>query len=126
MSIAGYRLGIRLFTLFGLLSLLVFIFEMDPESLSQWGMAFFFVSLWGVATGLFLLFLLFLYEKAIGGESTVLFLGSVFRQAILLGTLTLGLLILQYLRIFAWWNALLLTAFFLLLEFTFRTFSSKK
>ncbi|MEP7162860.1 MAG: hypothetical protein ABI747_03800 [Candidatus Moraniibacteriota bacterium] len=123
MTLSGYRLGIRFFTLLGILSLLVFVFGLDPASLSLWGMSLFFSSLWVAASGVFALSLLFLYARVLGSEGATRFLGGVFRQGILLGTFVLSLALLAYGQVFAWWNALLLLVFFLLLEFTFRKFS---
>ena len=123
MTLFSYRFGIRFFTLLGLLSLLVFVFGLDPKSLSVWGMVFFFVSLWVVACGIFSLTLLFAYEKTLGAENTAFNIGSIFRQAILLGSFVLGVACLFYFHVFVWWNATLFFIFILLLELTLRKFS---
>ncbi len=120
MNFSGYRRGLFLFTLIGLVTVSVFIFAIDPKSLSVWGVLFFFGSLALFAAGALSLLLLSLYRRMIGRESASYFIGTVIRQGILLGLGTALLAFLQYIGLLAWWNGLLVLAFVLLLEFSSR------
>lgn len=120
MTLSGYRLGIRLFALFGLLSLGVIILWVDPETLSAWGMTLFFICVGVSVSGCITLTLLFLSERFVGVEGARHYVGGALRQGVFCGLYGVVLLLLLFTKTFAWWIAGLIFVFFLLVEYTYR------
>lgn len=126
MSLSTYLWGIRLFTLFAFFAWLGVVVLLDPEATGGMGVGLLFISLFALLTGLLTLFVTWAYRKALGDKGTAHHLGGAFRQASLLALYVLGIVFFQYGRIFTWWDALLLLAAILLIEFSMRNFSRHK
>lgn len=120
MTLSGYRAGIRLFALVGLLSLGVFILWIDPETLSVWGMMLFFICAGVAISGCITLGLLALSERFVGMEGARHYVGGALRQGALCGLYGVALLLLLFTKTFTWWIAGLVFVFFLLIEYTYR------
>lgn len=126
MSLSFYLWGVRLFTLFALLASLGVVIAIDPEETSNVGRGLFFVSVFAVLMGILTLFVTWTYRKALGESGTAHHLGSAFRQAFLMALYGIGIIFLQYAGILVWWDALLLLAVILLIEFSIRRFFEAK
>ncbi|MBI2439063.1 MAG: hypothetical protein HYV45_00440 [Candidatus Moranbacteria bacterium] len=126
MSFTFYLWGIRLFTLLSFFSWMGIIFMLDPEEAGRAGSILFFLSFFTFTIGVMTLFLMYAYRRALGGNGVIEYIGSIFRQATLLGMCCVGGLILQYMRVMTWWSVGLLIATLLLLELSFRRIFSAK
>lgn len=126
MSLSSYLWGIRLFTFITLLAWLGVIFLLDPRETGMVGGIIFSVSFFILLTGIFLLFIIWFYRKGLGDAETVHHLSGAFRQAVLLSSYVMGIIFFQYAQILIWWDALLLFAAILLIEFSFRYFLNHK
>lgn len=122
MSLSAYLWGIRLFTLFALFAYLGVVIALDPAETGGIGRGLFFFSLFALLTGILTLFVTWTYRKALGDTGAAHHLGSAFRQAFLLSSYALGIVFFQYAGILTWWDALLLLAAVLLIEFSLRRF----
>ena len=122
MSLSTYLWGIRLFTLFAFSAWLGVLIGLDPEAAGSMGAGLFFISLFAFLTGVLTLFVTWVYRKALGNTGAAHHLSGAFRQAFLLALSVLGIVFFQYERILTWWDALLLLAAILLIEFSFRSF----
>ncbi len=125
MSLTSYLWGIRLFTLFALSAWLCVVLLLDPGETGGVGIGLFFVSLLAVMIGCLTLCVTWVYRKALGEAGAAHHLSGSFRQALLLSLYALGIAFFQYARILTWWDALLLFAAILLIEFSFRRFSDR-
>ena len=116
-------LNILRLTLLAALGVLgVFIFGVDPVTLTIAGQGLFFFALWllvaaGVTHGLLSLASRFLDESAARA-----YLPGAVRQGVLVGIYVASLALAQFLGYLVWWVALLALALILLLEFTARQF----
>jgi uncharacterized membrane protein len=126
MSLSLYLWGIRLFTLAALLSWLGVVILLDPQNSGAVGIALFSVSLLVLLTGVFTLFVTWVYRKGLGDTQTAHHLSGAFRQAVLLSLYVIGIIIFQYIQILTWWDALLLFVAVLLVEFSCRRFLKHK
>jgi len=98
----------------------VFIFALDPDTLTRVGEASFF-GLWFLFfVGILALTLLSLAQRFLGTERATLYQGAAFRQSILFAFLLTGVMAAQYFALLTWWGTLLLLAFVLLIELTYR------
>lgn len=120
MSLTVYLWGIRLFTLLSLSAWLGIVVAVDPTQGGVVGMALFFISLFAFILGVMTLVLTSLYRRALGATSAAHHLGGAFRQACLLSLFCIGLVFFQKERILTWWDALLLLAAVLTIEFSLR------
>jgi hypothetical protein len=120
MTLAAYRLGIRVFTFFALVAWGSVVFTVDPETMGPGAVYLFFGTLFVALLGLLTLFVTWSYCRGLGEASAAHHLGSAFRQAFLLALCGVGLTLFQYWHILTWWDALLLVVFMLLLEFSLR------
>jgi len=109
-----------------LLAWLGVVFFLDPSQTGFVGMIIFSLSLFSLLIGFFLLFVIWVYRKGLGDEVTTRYLMGAFRQAILLALYIMGIIFFQYQNILLWWDALLLFAGILLIEFSFRRFTKNK
>lgn len=114
---------LRLLSLAALGVLGVFIFGVDPASLTLAGQGLFFFALWlfvaaPVTLGLVSLAGHFLDERGAEG-----YLAGAFRQGGLVGLYVSGIALAQFLGYLTWWIVLLALALILLIEFTARQFS---
>ncbi|NCQ06161.1 MAG: hypothetical protein GW815_01205 [Candidatus Moranbacteria bacterium] len=123
MSLSSYLFGIRFFTLLTVSAWMGIIFLFDPEEMGSTAVTLFFLVFFVAWVGIFLLLLISLYRKMSSDDTTVANLMGIIRQAILLSFFLTGMLLFQYMHILVWWDASLLFALILLLEFTFRYLS---
>lgn len=126
MSLTTYLWGIRLFSLFAFFAWLGVVVLLDPQTMGSMGIGLFFVSLLALLIGLFTLCVTWGYRKALGDMGAAHHLGTAFRQAFLLALYASGVAFFQYARILTWWDALLLFAVVLLVEFSSRSFFNTK
>lgn|GEM_PF-4141058 len=112
----------RLLALAALGVLGVFIFGADPSTLTIWGQICFFLALTVLVSLFVLLGLLNLARRFLDERAAEAYLGTAFRQGILLGLYATGVALAQFLGYLTWWGALLFFALILLIEFTFRQF----
>ena len=120
MSLSAYLWGIRLFTLLAFLAFLGVVIALDPEKVG--GRELFFVSLLALLSGILTLLVTGAYRRVLGDFGAVHHLAGAFRQALLLSVYAVGIVFFQYAKILTWWDALLLLAMVLLIEFSFRRF----
>lgn len=126
MSLSAYLWGIRLFTLFAFFACLGVVIVIDPAETGGVGRGLFFISLFALLTGMLTLFVTWTYRKALGDAGAAHHLGVAFRQAFLLASYALGIVFFQYAGILTWWDALLLLAAVLLVEFSLRRLLGRK
>lgn len=126
MSFSAYLWGIRLFTFVALLAWLGVIILLDPEQTGRAGKIIFFGSLFALLLGVFTLLVTWIYRKGLGDTAVGHHLSGAFRQASLLALYVLGIIFFQYAQILTWWDALLLFAAVLLVEFSLRRFLNHK
>lgn len=126
MSLSTYLWGIRLFTLFAFSAWLGVVVMLDPRGTGSMVVGLFFISLFALLTGFLTLFVTWIYQKALGNAGAAHHLSGAFRQALLLALYALGIVFFQYGQILTWWDALLLLAAILLVEFSSRSFFQNK
>ena len=126
MSFSFYLWGVRLFTLFALFASIGVVIAVNPEETGSIGKVLFFASLFAALTGVLTLLVTWTYRKALGESGAAHHLGSAFRQALLLALYAIGIVFFQYVGILVWWDALLLLAVILLLEFSIRRFFDRE
>jgi len=119
MTLRTYVWGICIIVLFSFVALLGVIIYIDPDKSGLAGKAVFYAVLLFFLSGFLNLFLLWLRKKMLGRESAAINIGLSFRQGFLLALLTLGILILQGMRMLVWWDGLLLVAGIFLIELYF-------
>jgi uncharacterized membrane-anchored protein len=125
MSLSVYLWGIRLFTLLSFSAWLGIVIAIDPSQAGTLGSSLFFSSLFAFLLGVMTLFMTWAYRQALGEVSAAHHLGGAFRQAFLLTTFFVGIAFFQKQQILTWWDALLLLAATLIIEFSIRrVFSS--
>lgn len=100
----------------------VFIFGVDPLTLTLPGQALFFISIWGFIAALVFSGLVSLARRFLDERGAEAYLGGALRQGILLGFFVSGVALAQFSHYLTWWGALLFLAFVLLIEFTARQF----
>lgn len=125
MSLSVYLWGICFFTLLSFSAWLGIVMVVDPSQAGGVGMGLFFTSLFAFLLGVMTLCVTWMYRQALGATSAAHHLGGVFRQAFLLALFFLGIVFFQMERILTWWDALLLLAVVLLIEFSFRRIFSQ-
>ncbi len=114
---------LRLTALAALGVLGVFIFGVDPSTLTVWGQTLFFSSLFFLIFALVVLILLALAEKFLNTEMAQAYQLGALRQGTLIGLFLTGVALAQFLGYLTWWLPLLALALALLVEFTFRRMS---
>lgn len=119
MTLKTYIWGMRIITLFSLITLGIIIVYVNPQSSGFLGMFLFYSVIFFALSGIFNLFLIFIRKRFLGNETTATNIGLSFRQGILLAILCLALLILQSYRILIWWDALFVVAGIFLIELFF-------
>ena len=126
MSFSAYLWGIRLFTLLSFLAWWGIIVLVDPTQSGMTGVILFFTSLFAFVLGVMTLLLTMLYRRVLGVVSATHHLGGAFRQAFLLSMCFVGLVFFQKEQMLTWWDALLLLAATLLIEFSLRKIFSQE
>jgi len=119
MTIRAFQWGIRSSTFISLFSLILVVYNIDPEKSELIGKILFYLSLFLFLSGIFILFLIWLRRKSGGEKVALVQVGMNFRQGILLALLAIVLLFLQNLKILVWWDGLLATAGIFLIELYF-------
>lgn len=119
MTLRFYIWGISIITLFSFIALLGVIIYIDPDKSGLAGKAIFYAVLLFFLSGFLNLLLLWLRKKILGKGSVAINIGLSLRQGFLLAILTLGILIMQGMRVLAWWDGLLLVAGVFLIELYF-------
>lgn len=122
MRLSTSVITLRLLALAALGVLGVFIFGVDPVTLTIAGQGVFFSSLMLCVAALLALGLLALARRFLDERAAEAYVPSAFRQGLLLGLYVACLALSQFLGYFAWWLALLAFALVLLIEFTVRQF----
>ncbi len=120
MPLSVYLWGIRLFTLLSLSAWVGIVVAVDPMQAGVVGMSLFCVSLFAFFLGVMTLTLTAIYCRFLGVASAAHHLGGIFRQALLFALFLVGIVFLQKERLLTWWDAALLLALILLVEFSFR------
>jgi len=113
MSDNGYLPGIGIATAMTLAAWLLVLFYFDPTTSGIPGLTLFFVSF--AATLIGLLILLFHYFRY-RFTNTPAFFGTTVRQAVLLGLVVSGILLLQALDKLNWWNGVAIVVAGLVVE----------
>ncbi len=113
----------------GLITLMllgVFIFGVDPETLTRIGQWSFF-GIWFLFTlALAMLAWLGLARRFLGEARAAASQGTALRQSALIAFLVTAILLSQYYQVLTWWGGLAMMAFLLLAELTYRRFQSLK
>ena len=121
MTLKSYLWGMRFSTFLALSAWLLVIFYTDPEKGGAPVKFVFYLTLFLLLSGIFILMLSFLRRK-IGKDGVVISdLGMSFRQGALLSLLVIALLVIQSFRYLTWWDGLLVVAGVFLLELYFLT-----
>ena len=113
-----YFLGIIVATLLGWASWVLVLSKMSPFVSGNLALIFFYSSLLLALTGTFSL-LLYTLRLWLAPAETAPSFGATLREGFLLGLMLEIALFFQRLRVLTWWDALLLLAIILLLEFYF-------
>jgi hypothetical protein len=100
----------------------VFIFGVDPLTLTIPGHVLFFFSIWALITAFVFLCLVSLATRFLATRAAEAYLSGALRQGGLVGIFVVGLTLAQFFRYLTWWGALLSLALVLLIEFTARQF----
>lgn len=101
----------------------VFIFGVDPATLTFAGRGLFFLALWLLVATIIALGLSSLARRFLDERAAEAYLPGAFRQGGLVGVYVSGMALAQFLGYLTWWLALLTLAFILLIEFTIRQFA---
>lgn len=102
----------------------VILFNINPYETDLLNKIAFFASIFFIISGLFTFLGYWVRMKRANFIFQHSFLFSSIRQASLLAFITIGILILSTLRVFNWWDALLLTLSISMLELFFQTRST--
>lgn len=113
---------LRLLALAALGVLGVFIFGVDPTTLTIAGRGAFFSALGLFVAALIALGLIALARRFLDERAAEAYASSAFRQGGLLGLYVTAVALAQFLGYLTWWLALLAFALVLLIEFTVRQF----
>jgi hypothetical protein len=120
MTLKSYLWGMRISLILSLAAFGLVIYYVDPQHSGLIGQFLFYLTLFLLLVGLFVLILSKLKGIA-KSEKSHMQMGIIFRQSVLLSLLSILLLILQNLRTLTWWDGLLAIAGILLIELYFLT-----
>lgn len=120
MTLKAYLWGMRVSTFFALAGLIFVIYYIDPDESGLVGKLLFYLSALLSFSGIFTLFLVWVRSKKMTGESDDLsFMGTSFRQGVLLSLLLIILLFMKSIEILLWWDGMLVAAGIFLIELYF-------
>lgn len=119
MSLQGYLLGLKMSTLFAFSAWAGVVLYIDPETAGIFGKSLFFITLFLWLSGVFTLVLTWLQRRLCDDERAARSLGANMRQSMFVSCVLLLLLALQYFKVLAFWNGLLIGVAFLLIELYF-------
>lgn len=111
---------LRIIALAALGILGVFIFGVDPVTLTVAGQGFFFLALWLLVMVSVMLGLLSLARRFLDESAAWAYFPAAARQGLLIGVYVAGMALAQFLGYLVWWVALLALVLVLLIEFTAR------
>lgn len=119
MSLSTYLLGIAVSTILCWLSWILTVININPETAGALGFASFFASLFFAIVGT--LTLLGFYARLWFTHNQMYYqnIGTSFRQGLFFGSAVISLLVMQAIRLFNWWNGILIIMIFVLLELYF-------
>lgn len=120
MRLHTFIITLRFVTFAALGVLGVFIFGVDPTSLTTAGRVFFFFSLWLLVSAGVTLILTSLARRFLDERVAQSYLSAALRQGMLIGAYVAGMALAQFFGYLTWWVALLALALMLLIEFTLR------
>lgn len=118
--------GVRFFTVLSLLAWVSVLLFVDPETSGIPGVAIFLGTLFSWLSGSLTLTLVFFARKFLGESGASASFHALFRQGFILSAYAVSLLGLSRFGMLAWWNALLVLAAALLVEFTARRVSARE
>ncbi|NTW15544.1 MAG: hypothetical protein HGA38_04250 [Candidatus Moranbacteria bacterium] len=119
-------LGVRFFTVLSLLAWVCVLLFVDPDVTGAPGAALFLGTLFSGLTGSFTLALVAFARRFLGDAGASASFHMLFRQGFILSAYGIILLGLSRAGMLAWWNAGLVLAAALLLEFTARRLAERK
>jgi hypothetical protein len=119
MTIKSYLWGMRISTFLALGGFVAVVIFIDPQKSGILGQVLFYLSLILALSGILILILMGLHRRPNDEEQSLSYLGSSFRQGILLSLLAAILLALQGFRVLTWWDGLLVAAAIFLIELYF-------
>ncbi len=126
MRLTVTRICLLLVVIITLALLGVFIFAVDPESLTYLGQWSFFALWFLFIQSITMLLLLSLAKRFLGEERAALYQGTAFRQSVFLSILITGMMAAQYFQVLTWWGVLVFIGLLLLIELTYRRVQSLK
>lgn len=126
MTLKAYLWGMKISAVLSLIAWGMVVYYIDPEEAGIFGQVLFYLSLFLALTGVFALFFTAIRKKIIDQETAFFYLGTNFRQGLLIALLAVVVLIFQSFRILTWWDGLLLLAGIFLFELYFLLRSSRK
>lgn len=122
MTLKSYLWGIRFGTALSFIAWIMVILYIDPDKSGIAGQALFYASTFLFFAGVLILFFTWMRRKIGGDDETAFaYLGTSFRQGILMAILLIGLLFLQQYRLLVWWDGALMVAGIFLAELYFLT-----
>lgn len=119
MTLQSYLFGLKISTLFAFSAWASVMLYVDPSSAGAFGGGLFFMTLFLWLAGVLTLLLTWSQKMIFNDECAAGSLGSNMRQSAFASGLILALLGLQYLKVLAFWNGLLIAVAFLLIELHF-------
>lgn len=123
MSLGVYLWVLRFCVCIALVSFLFVVFQIDPEKSGVLGKTFFFLSLFLLLSGVFVLLFTSLRQRLSDpeGASSSVHVGVSFRQGVLLSILGCGLLYLEGNDLLVWWVGVILVGATIFVELYFLT-----
>lgn len=119
MSLRGYLFGLKASALIAFFAWASSVLFINPDTSGVFGTLLFFSTLFLWMIGAIAIVSVWLYRKLFGVEHAVLFLGFIMRRSVFVSCLALSILMLRYYGVLAFWNGLIMFAFFLLIELYF-------
>ncbi|MCL5795685.1 MAG: hypothetical protein M1338_05025 [Patescibacteria group bacterium] len=126
MSVRIFLLLIIVGSVLSFISWLVVLLNLDPNQAGFLGLVSFYLSLFLILLGIFLLLGFWLRRKFKSGQIIYQQLATSLRQAIFFSILIIGLALLQRGGVLTWWNSLLFILTLTVLEFFFIVYSRQK
>lgn len=119
MSLKKFLIIITVVTVICWIGWIVVLFYIDPKGTGFIGLFLFYISLFFALIGTFSILGFFIRVWFSKKEMVFQHVGIAFRQSLLFSILLVGSLVLQGMRIFTWWNALLFVFCLAVLEYFF-------
>ncbi|OGB73370.1 hypothetical protein A3K24_00630 [candidate division Kazan bacterium RIFCSPHIGHO2_01_FULL_44_14] len=116
MPVTSYLIGTAITTGLTIIAWSLVLIYFDPTTVGYVGLVLFLISLGVTMVGGFTLVLYALYTRLTGAKR----FWTALRHGALLGLAGIGVLILQWLNVLAWWNIVMVVVIGLLLEVYFK------